>query len=287
MDATKGARALGWFSIGFGLTEVAIAKRLSAYLGMEDRAGLVRGFGFRELATGAGVLAQRNPAPGIWARVAGDVLDLATLGSGLTKASGKRKRVVAATGAIVGITLLDVVCARQLSRNGGHAGAATDAVEVQRSLTIGQPLDDVYRRWREPQTLPRIMEQLADVTPTDERHARWTVRGPLGRTLTWDTHVVEDRPNELMRWQSLPGADLAHEGSVRFRPAPGDLGTVVTLRLRFDPPGGPLGAAMKLTNVVPKMAVGNALRRFKSLVETGEIPTLDRNPSARGSGDAV
>lgn len=287
MDATKVARALGWFSIGLGLTEAAAPKRLSAYLGMEDRAGLVRGFGFRELATGAGVLTQRNPAPGIWARVAGDVLDLATLGSGLAKANGKRNRVVVATGAIVGITLLDVVCARQLSRNGRDAGTASDASTVERSLTIGQPLDEVYRRWREPQTLPRIMEQMADVTPTDDRHARWSVRGPLGRTLTWETHLVEERPNELLRWQSLPGADLANEGSVRFRPAPGDLGTVVTLRLRFDPPGGPLGAAMKLTDVVPKMVVGNALRRFKSLVETGEIPTLDRNPSARGGGDTA
>ena len=128
---------------------------------------------------------------------------------------------------------------------------------------------------------------MASVTPIDEDRALWTVHGPLGRTLTWETRIIEERPNELVRWQSQPGADLGNEGSARFRPAPGALGTVVTLRVRFEPPGGALGAALKLSEIVPSSILGTALRRFKSLVETGEIPTLDRNPSARGRGDTV
>jgi uncharacterized membrane protein len=162
------------------------------------------------------------------------------------------------------------------------AGAPADAAEVERSISIGKPADDLYRSWREPRNLSRIMGHFAEVTPLDGSRAHWAVRGPMGRRIEWDSRVVDDRPGEVLRWESLPAADLPNEGSIRFRPAPGDRGTEVTLRVDFDPPGGALGrAAMRLLGVAPMLIAEKALRRFKSLVETGEIPTTSHQPAAR------
>ncbi|BDP43794.1 hypothetical protein DAETH_37630 (plasmid) [Deinococcus aetherius] len=174
---------------------------------------------------------------------------------------------------------------RELSRQSGQAGAETHMAEVTRSITIGKSAAELYRFWREGGHLPRVMGHFAEITETDMDQAHWTVRVPGGRSLSWDTRVVESRPGELVSWQSLPGTELPNRGEVHFRPAPGDRGTEVTLRLHFQPPGGTLGAAAAraLNGLVPSLLVGDALRRFKSLVETGEIPTLDRNPSARAS----
>jgi uncharacterized membrane protein len=162
-------------------------------------------------------------------------------------------------------------------------GTPPEATEVERSITVGKPAEELYEIWRDPEQLPRIMAHFADVTPTDENRQHWEVRGPLGRVLAWDARVVKDRPGELVQWESLP-----NEGSVRFRPASSGRGTEVTVRLRFDPPGGRVGnRAMDVFDVVPGTVAEKSLDRFKSLAETGEIPTLEGDPSARGAGDLV
>lgn len=168
------------------------------------------------------------------------------------------------------------------------AGAAPDTVTVEDVITIGKPADELHRLWRDPQTHSRIMGDFAEVTSIGEDRQHWEVDVPLGRSVAWDAEVVEDRPGELLRWESLDGADLPNEGSVRFHPAPSDRGTKVSLQFRFDPPGGALGTtAVERLDIVPSTLATRALRRFKSLAETGEIPTLEKNPSARGTGDLV
>ena len=154
-------------------------------------------------------------------------------------------------------------------------------------MTVGRPADELYDRWRDPEVLSRVFEPVAEVTSSGEDRHRWRVSGPLGWNLEWDTEVVAADPGERLRWTSVDGA-VAADGSVEFRPAPGDRGTEVALRLRVEPTRGELGAMMlRRLGFVPGVAAGTALDRFKSLVETGEIPTLERNPSARGSGDLV
>lgn len=114
-DGQTLARAMGWFSIGLGVMELAAAKRLSHYLGMEEKTNLVRLYGVREIAQGVGVLSQRRPRGWIQVRIAGDFLDLATLATGLTPDNRHRGRVVGAMAAVAGATVLDVICERQLS----------------------------------------------------------------------------------------------------------------------------------------------------------------------------
>ena len=158
--------------------------------------------------------------------------------------------------------------------------------EVERTLSVGRPAEELYRLWREPQTLGRILGHFADVTPTGGNGWHWKLHGPLGRELEWDSRVVEERAPELLRWEAAEGSALASQGWVRFRPAPGSWGTEVTLHLSFTPPGGALAeAVLKRLRGIPALQTLKALRRFKSLAETGEIPTLDHNPSARASAD--
>lgn len=159
---------------------------------------------------------------------------------------------------------------------------AGDAPEVERSITIEKPANDLYRFWREPQHLSQIMGAFAEVTEGSGGQTHWAVQGPFNRRIEWDSQIVEDRPGEMIRWKSLDGARIPNEGIVRFRSAPRDWGTEVTLRMRFNPPGGALGnKIVKQLSFAPRMMVEKALRRFKSLAETGEFPTLKRNPAAR------
>lgn len=165
---------------------------------------------------------------------------------------------------------------------------ADDVTTISRSIIVGRPADELYEAWRDPEQFSQVMGHFAEVTASDEDRYRWTVHGPRGRDLSWETRIVEAEPGEVLRWETPADATVPNEGSVRFRPAPGDRGTVVTLSLDFDPPGGAVGnAALERLDIVPETLAGRALSRFKSLVETGEIPTLEGNPSARGDGDLL
>lgn len=117
MNTRKVARGLGWFSIGLGLAEVIATKKLGRFLGMEDRRGLLRFYGMREIAAGVGLLSQERLAPWLWARVAGDALDLATLGRAATGRRARRLNLGLAAGAVAGVTALDVLAGARLQRH--------------------------------------------------------------------------------------------------------------------------------------------------------------------------
>lgn len=114
------ANFLGWFSIGLGLAEVLVPERLGEALGMEDWTDLIRAYGVREIASGMGILSGDHPTSWVWARVAGDALDLATLSARLTPGNRKRGNVAAAIAAVAGVTVLDVICGRQLAKHERH-----------------------------------------------------------------------------------------------------------------------------------------------------------------------
>jgi uncharacterized membrane protein len=285
MDEQRLADALGCFSIALGLVEIAAPRRFAKALGLDDDQGVLQLLGLRELASGVGILSSRPRSGWLWARVAGDVMDLALLSRARTSRKADQGAVRLAIAAVTGLTVLDLLCSVRLEAKEEETDRAKTAF-LQRSTTIGKPADELHRLWRDPQTLPKIMGDIAEVSWTGEDRIRWVLHGPLGRRWVWETRLVEDRPGQLLRWQSVEGAIVPNEGSVQFRPAPRDWGTEVRLRLRFDPPGGALGnAAAGLLTYVSRIQLGRVLRRFKSLAETGEIPTTERQPAARADTD--
>ncbi|HEX5580384.1 MAG TPA: SRPBCC family protein, partial [Gemmatimonadaceae bacterium] len=249
----------------------------------------MRALGLRELTSGAGILTQPDSAGWVWSRVAGDMMDLALLGRIMSDERADRDRTAMATAAVLGVAALDVICARQLSRDGaareeGMQGAlARRGTERVESVTILSPREEVYEFWRDFQNLPRFMRHLESVRVLDDRRSHWVARAPAGRTVEWEAEIVEDRPNELIAWRSVAGADVDNAGHVRFSDAPGGRGTEVTVALRYDPPAGKLGAAVaKLFHEEPGQQVEEDLRRFKQVMETGDIvvsdATVDRGP---------
>ena len=179
--------------------------------------------------------------------------------------------------------MADVACALQLRWVGRDEGG--EGAHAQRSLPIGTSADELYQLWREPGTLSQLLGATGTVEAIDPGRSRWTIARPVGGDLTWETTIVEEKPGELVRWRSVPDAPVASEGSITFRPAPNDWGTTATLDLRITPPGGPLGAVAALAGKFPaRLLAGQLLHRFKSLAETGEIPTLSGQPAARDDG---
>jgi uncharacterized membrane protein len=284
----KIARGLGWFSIGLGLAEIAAPRGLAKLIGVRgDHSDLLRLLGIREIASGIGILAERRPARPLaawmWSRVGGDAMDLALLGAALKSRRSSQGKVVAATAAVAGVTALDLICSLQLSRRDG-AASRSRAIRVAQAITINRSPEEVYRFWRDFQNLPRFMKRLESVQATGDKRSHWVAKAPAGTTVEWDAEITEDRPNELIAWRSLEGADVDNVGSVRFERAPGGRGTVVKVNMQYSPPAGAIGAGVaKLFGEDPEWQIKNALRRFKQLMETGEIITTEGQPAGRSS----
>lgn len=151
-------------------------------------------------------------------------------------------------------------------------------------LTIDRTANSLLELWRAPDTLPRIFSHFATIAIIDQDTAEWQVEGPLGAQYRWQTRGSVDSLGQL-DWFSLDGADVPNTGQLRFRPAPADRGTEVSLDVRFDPPGGFVGEGMsKLFHIVPREIVLKALYKFRALALTGEIPTTDPQPAGRNGG---
>ena len=285
------ARALGWFSLGLGLTELFSGKDLDRYLGTGGREGTLRLFGLREIAAGAIILARKEPpAASVWLRVGGDVMDLIFLGKALEEQRNgtKQERLGVATATVAAVTALDTLCAWKLGHGSKPDEQAEEAAtRVETSLTINGSPEELYQLWRDPQTLPQVMGHFATVTAQADDRAHWLVNGPVKTSLQWDSQIVQEEPGQSMRWYSMAGAKLPNGGSIKFAPATGGRGTVATLEIDFHPPGGSFGkGATKALGVVPRVLAVKALRRFKNLAEAGEIPTLKDNVSARTGATA-
>jgi uncharacterized membrane protein len=168
-------------------------------------------------------------------------------------------------------------------RGGGQAGGNDrtssvasvgrgQGIKVEESVTINRPVLEVYRFWRNFENLPRFMDHLESVTVSDDTHSHWVAKGPAGTRVEWDAIVHNEVEDELIAWRSLPGAEVNNAGSVHFTPTPDGSGTDVRVVLSYEPPAGKLGAAVaKLLGEEPSQQVADDLRRFKQVLESGDV----------------
>lgn len=255
-------RGLGVFSIGLGLAELTAPSRVARMIGVDDCGGVsptLRVFGVREILAGVGLLAKPQSAIGPWARVAGDLLDLAFLGWALRSRSLHRGRTIGAIATVLGATALDAYAGVRRQR-------AMLGKPVREAITIARSPHEVYACWRNLEQLPRFMSWVESIRDLGDGRSHWTVRTPAGVSIEYDAEIVEDVPGHRLAWRSLPGAKVANAGQVTFIEAPGGRGTEVIVDMQVAAPLGKTIASAE--------AKGD-LRRLKQVLETGEVTLSD------------
>lgn len=234
-------------------------------------------------------IAAHVPNIGTWERMASIAAGVGVLTLG-TRRGGRMGRMATTAGAGLVARGITGYCpghamARRRRRQrdtrlalGGRRGAF-----VREGVTIKAPSEVLYAMWRDPANLQGIVPAVESVEHLDDRRARWVTRGPGGVMTQWNADVINDVPGRLIGWRSFPGADVAHAGSVTFRPRLPDE-TEVTITMQCEVSAGRVGLTLAgIFGGSPRATVRSALRRWKQLLETGELPTVTGQPAGRRS----
>ena len=152
-------------------------------------------------------------------------------------------------------------------------------VNVLQSITINRSIEELYRFWRNLENLPQFMRHLESVEKVTDTISHWKAKGPGGTTVEWNAEIYNEEPSKLIAWRSIEGSDVVSAGSVNFDNAGPGRGTRVTVNLQYSPPGGKIGARIaRLFGRDAETEIREDLRRFKQLVEAGEVPTTSGQP---------
>jgi uncharacterized membrane protein len=289
-EVQRRGRELGWMSLGLGVAQLAAPDTVRRISGVDDSStsrAVVPLVGVRELVHAAGLLTSRRKGPWAWTRVLGDAMDLTSLGIAIAHRGGRRRRrLLAVTGAIAGITVLDLLTAVQATRAqksgsvpGVRGSRKGGSMELTATTTIRKSPPDVYAFWRDLENLPTFMAHLEQVRTTGDRTSHWSAGAPFGKNVEWDAEIVEETPGEKLVWRSTGDADVPNAGTVRFVPAPDGVSTEVHVVLVYDIPGGAVGKAVaKYFGEEPHQQLDDDLRRLKQVLETGEVVRSDGAP---------
>jgi uncharacterized membrane protein len=220
-------------------------------------------------------LLQENWAPA--ARLAAG-----TLGAGLIASSFRARAGMCALLGITGSALLARAASNQSLSAFLGLTDASHGIVVQKTINVEAPVEAVFAFWTDYQNFPRFMHNVREVHVRDDV-SHWVVAGPAGVPVEWNAKLVEVQPNTLLRWRSMFGSAVKHEGFVRFQPNGGG-GTRLTVHLRYLPPGGAFGHAVAtIFGADPKSEMDADLLRMKSMIETGRPPHDAARPLPRES----
>jgi len=274
-------KALAWFGIGLGLVQLLAPRAFARSTGFPDWPWLLRATGARELVINAGLLTQ--PGAPVWrqVRVAGDAMDAAMLGAAMFAPSSRRSRLAATAAIASGIMALEVRAGAVRRRKPSEETmpGTQGARRVIKAITVNCAPSQCYSYWRNVESFPNFMKHVESVRVIDDRHSHWRAKGPAGTHVEWDAEITEDKPERMIAWQSVPGSQVQNRGMVRFEPAPGGKGTVIEVEMEYRPPAGTAGAAVAmLFGEEPSQQIEGDLRRFKQIIETGEIPSTKGQP---------
>lgn len=281
IDDSTLSNTLAWVSFGIGAAELLAPRALGRAIGVGDHPTIMRLLGAREIAAGIGLMSGKATGFWAWARVAGDVMDLALLGAAARSPGADTKRIAAAASAVLGVTVLDVYSSRRLSESDE---IETPAVDIVESLSINASPEEIYSYWKNFENLPSFMRHLESVTVIDENTSHWIAKAPLGTSVEWEARLVVDEPNRRLGWETSEDSSIQHEGLVSFEENANGRGTVVRVEMSYEPPAGHVGATLaRLLGEEPRVQIHEDLRRLKQLIETGEVPTTLGQPSGRRS----
>jgi uncharacterized membrane protein len=166
--------------------------------------------------------------------------------------------------------------------NGLRPRTRSNGVHIQAAFTINKPVGEVYRQWRELENLPKFMKHLKSVRQLDNRRSEWTAQGPMGATFSWQSEIIDEADGKFLVWRSMPGSLVENTGSAQFREAPGGRGTELIVAMDYSKVGGHVGQFLSdMLGAVPERVLREELRNFKQLMEAGEIPTTEGQPTGR------
>jgi uncharacterized membrane protein len=208
---------------------------------------------------------------------------LAIIGAGLAAAAGTAAFLLAKRTGSDGVPTKDISDAPDHVWRRGTS--RYDENILGNTVTVGRSPEELYREWRDFTKFPAFMENVERIESLGGDRSRWTIKAPAGSSVEIVTIITEDHPNRAIAWKSDSESQVTTEGRVEFIPAAPGRGTMVRLVMRYDPPGGILGKGVaKLFQREPKIQSRRDLKRFKSLMETGEVAT-NASPSGRASED--
>lgn len=175
-----------------------------------------------------------------------------------------------------------------LSYAGAKVGTRQRELITRSSILLNCTPEEAYQFWSKFENLPLFMRHLESVTLMGETRSRWIAIGPLGKRVSWDAEIAFDRKDDVIAWRSLPDSDIYVDGIVKFRNAPANRGTIITVVVVYQPPAGAIGNALsKLLGKDPSFMMRQDLHRLKALIETGEIPTVEGQSHGPRSGFAA
>ena len=246
------------------------------------RAMGMRAMGMREIVTSAGILLQPHQSGWRLSRVAGDLLDLSLL-TWISRGHPHR-RLTTMTALVAGLTALDTLAACDNRRQRAMRRDTPDVNRIHRSLHIQRPAEACYRFWRNFENFPQFMQHVEAVQVVDTTRTHWCIRTPVGQHVEWTAELFSDIPSQQLAWRTLGGSAIEHIGIVRFLPALNDKSTRLDIEMRYEAASGKAGVILaKIFDEQPSQQMDDDLRRFKQLMETGEIATTTGQSAGRRS----
>jgi uncharacterized membrane protein len=207
---------------------------------------------------------------------------------------GGLQRALIGAATVIAVSGIALLVGRKLSE-GPNAEPISDAppstfrgkagrdAPIERTVTIDRPARELYDFWRDFTNLPHFMDNIETIERLDDKRSRWVIKAPAGTHVEFVSRVTEDSPGRVIGWESEEGADVRNSGRVEFLDAPPGRGTWVRATISYDPPAGAVGKLVaKVLQREPNVQARRDLRRFKQLMETGEV-TNSASPSARKS----
>jgi uncharacterized membrane protein len=186
-------------------------------------------------------------------------------------------RILTLAGIGTGVALVWAAVRRR--RHSQHGPGRPGPLQLRAAITVNASPQEAYDFWRDFENLPSFMLHLKSVTDSGDARSHWVADAPLKKSVEWDAEMTGDEPGQRISWRSLPGADVDNSGTVHFAPSPDGTGTELRVVLHYDVPGGAIGRAVAtLFGQEPEQQVRDDLRRFKQVLETGDVVRTESMP---------